>query len=533
MASTNDLMKAALEGDVTKVQGLLAAGVDPNRLGRQGDTPLFVAAQNGHLEVCRALLDAGANPNFCDAAGNTVLICAVGHKQDLVVKLLLERGADVNQRGYRGRTALFNAVAGSDTKIAQALIDAGADLFVKDQDDNSVLSEAAAYGGKRMQKFIKQITQTRAPTANVDLHQAGADGLLDQLQRHLQGGKDVNRRDRFGRTALMAAAREGQLPAVEALLAAGADPHAVSPRGDHALHDAAISGKADVIRRLLQAGVDVNTTVEKGLTALMMAALFGHIETMQCLLDLGADPRLKTGDGKTALDMAKSHRKAHQFLKQTLGIGPDAADALRDEVKALKTRAAEPAFEEVLQRLAKQCGHEPYPWKKRKGVFRFWIRDRSRLAAELGLPATAKREELIPILQEEVRAAGFLLVIGDSLAPNPPLMLFPTSNSYAVVLACGTNGNRLVQVNATPTFMDAAIIAAWLRDMEQTHPWIVTECGFDFVGGRFLGPVKDANQLAARMIDFCPDLVDGESVRGVEDVAGHLATDRSFFFWWD
>ena len=72
------------------------------------------------------------------------------------------------------------------------------------------------------------------------------------------------------------------------------------------------------------------------------------------------------------------------------------------------------------------------------------------------------------LLQEEVRAAGFLLVIGDSVTKNPPLMLFPTSSSYAVVMACGTNGNRLVAVNGSQTFMDAAYIAAWLRDLEQT-----------------------------------------------------------------
>jgi hypothetical protein len=195
---------------------------------------------------------------------------------------------------------------------------------------------------------------------------------------------------------------------------------------------------------------------------------------------------------------------------------------------SFNTRAEEPAFQDMLRRLAQLCGHEPYPWKKRKGVFRFWIRDRHKLAGALGMSPFAKRDELIGRLQEEVRAAGFLLVSGDSVAKNPPLMLFPTNDSCAVVMACGTNGNRLIQVNGKPEFLDAGHVTRWLRDMATTHPFVVTECGFDHVGGRFLDKVTSALDLAKRMSAFCPDL--GESP---EQVALSLTTSQSFYFWWD
>jgi ankyrin repeat protein len=491
----------------------------------------LIAAAAGNLDKVRHLLDSGVDPNLAEANGNTALIVAAGHGQEPIVRLLLERGARVDRRGHLGRTALFNAVHGSNTAIAQLLLDAGADLFVVDENGCSPVGEAEIWGGKRMQKFIRQLAQTLSPSAEVGLHQAAADGLLDQVKKHLERGKDVDHPDPHGCTPLMHAARRGQVAVVEALLAAGADPHCISPKGNRALYDAALSGNPEIVRRLLQAGVDVNVTAAGGLTALMMAATFGKLEAIQCLLDAGADPNLKAENGLTAFDHAKNSRKTLQFLKQALGVAPDAADALNDEVKALKSRAEEPAFGKVLDRLTGLCGHEPYPWKKRKGVFRFWIRDAKRIAEKLGAAST-RRPDLIARLQDEVRAAGFQLVGGGSASNNPPLLLFPTANPYVVVLACGTNGNRSIEIDGKPTYLDAATIIAWLRELEKTHPFVLTECGFDFLAGRFVSPVADARGLAQRMLAFCPDLAD-ERGNSVEAVAAQLESSREFYFWWD
>lgn len=491
----------------------------------------LLAAAAGDLDKVRRLLDSGADPNLAEANGNTALIVAAGHGQEPIVRLLLERGARVDQRGHLGRTALFNAVHSSNTAISQMLLDAGADLFVTDENGCSPVGEAEIWGGKRMQKFIRQLAQTLSPSTEVDLHLAAADGLLDQVKKHLERGADVNKPDQHGCTPLMHAARRGQVAVVETLLAAGADPHRVSPKGNHALYDAALGGNPEIVRRLLHAGVDVNVTAAGGLTALMMAALFGKLEAIQCLLDAGADPNLQADNGLTAFDHAKNSRKTLQFLKQAVGVAPDATDALYDEVKALKSRAEEPAFAKVLERLTQLCGHEPYPWKKRKGVFSFRIRDAKRLAEKLGVAST-RRPDLIARLQDEVRAAGFQLVGGGSASNNPPLLLFPTANPYAVVLACGTNGNRSIAIECKPTYLDAPTIIAWLRDLEKTHPFVLTECGFDFLAGRFLNPVADTRGLAQRMLAFCADLAD-ERGDSIEAIAAQLESSREFYFWWD
>ena len=235
-------------------------------------------------------------------------------------------------------------------------------------------------------------------------------------------------------------------------------------------------------------------------------------------------------EGRTALSIARqAGRKTYHMLKQALGAPADELDAVYEEVKRFKARAEESAYQQALELMSRRCGHDPYPWKKRKGVFRFWIRDAKRLALALGAPQISDRRQLIELLQEEVRGLGFLLIIGNAIEPNPPLMLFPTNNQYAVIQACGTNANRLVHDNGVPGFADAGYLITWLRALEKTHPWRLTECGFDFLGGRFTEPVKDAKELAERLVKFCPDMLADDP----RDVLAELQTTGRFFCWWD
>src|SRR5437660_92657 len=105
--------------------------------------------------------------------------------------------------------------------------------------------------------------------------------------------------------------------------------------------------------------------------------------------------------------------------------------------------------------------------------------------------------------------------------PGKPMLLFPTAEKYAVLVACGTNGDNY---GLRPTD-----VINWLRETEQTDPFVVSECGYDFVGGRFLNPVSDPGRLAERMIAFCPDLIDGDLITSVESIARGLEEDPSFF----
>ena len=66
-------------------------------------------------------------------------------------------------------------------------------------------------------------------------------------------------------------------------------------------------------------------------------------------------------------------------------------------------------------------------------------------------------------------------------------------------------------------------VIAWLRELEKTHPFVLTACGHDFLTVRLLVPITDAAPLAKRMVDFCPDLLDGDLLDSPEVLAQELA----------
>jgi len=70
------LIDAATNGDVAKVQALLAEGADVNYQDQYGRTALFSAAKRGHTEAVRILLTKGAEVNHKSKAGKTALSMA-------------------------------------------------------------------------------------------------------------------------------------------------------------------------------------------------------------------------------------------------------------------------------------------------------------------------------------------------------------------------------------------------------------------------------------------------------------------------
>ena len=114
------LRSAAREGDVERIEDLLASGVPVDAPNRYGATALFFAAERGHLDAVRLLVGAGAALNIEDRFYQmTALSRAAGSGHREVVLFLLARGS----AGAGG--LLVRAARDADTELLRAVLDNG------------------------------------------------------------------------------------------------------------------------------------------------------------------------------------------------------------------------------------------------------------------------------------------------------------------------------------------------------------------------------------------------------------------------
>ena len=542
---SEEFIAAAEKGDVERLRRLLDGGVKvdvrDSRLG-PGWTALMAAAGRGRTEAFELLLQRGADPHATDDDGNTLLHHAACGGKEPILRALLERGLDVNGRNRGGYTPLILAAMDERIRAVRCLLAAGADVNVQTTDQYGITALKASHPNEKIAALLQRagarldprqeqvVAQACARVAGVSAAaepaqfdqpeiqafvQAAAQGQLDQVRDLLAAGMPVNARGQHG-TALEFAAANGQLEVVRTLLDAGADLEAAST-GWPILIYAANGGHVEIVRLLLDRGEDPNRAGEAGITPLMGAALKGAAPAVRLLLDAGANPHTRSswmlapGKTKTALDFAQDNRKKEVIPLLAAAMGIAAADVAEDSAyaaaKQFRHNAETPAFQAVLARLAEACGKPPIPWEKRKGVYRCYLRH----------PAAGQLEAL----QAEVRAAGFQLVLYDAIPGYDnaaKLMVFPTSEKYAVLVARGTNG-------ANYDLTTRALIA-WLRDLEKENPFELIGCGFDFLEGSFPSHVQNAKDWSRRMLELCPDC------ESAAQVMLELRQQR-FYFWWD
>jgi hypothetical protein len=157
-----DLMYAAANGDIVKVQALLAQGANVNARGPDGRTALEYVMHRfkKEEELVEVLIAAGANVNFANDRGETVLMYAT-YSRGKMVNLLLAAGADVNARAKDGRTALIHAVQAATSGTGsienlKTLIGAGADVNARDKFGRTALSIAEKEHNQEIVSILKQ-----------------------------------------------------------------------------------------------------------------------------------------------------------------------------------------------------------------------------------------------------------------------------------------------------------------------------------------------------------------------------------------
>ena len=162
-------------------------------------------------------------------------------------------------------------------------------------------------------KLAAAAARARKERLNLMLYNASLRGEVHLVQGLIAQGAEVDKHwaERFGTTALHAAAQHGKVAVVEALIAAGCQLEAETSLGATACYLAAQLNQVEVLRRLIRAGVDVNraTSDSLGTRPLGSAAAHGNAAVIDCLLASGALVDSRNSEGCTALTLGSQQGK--------------------------------------------------------------------------------------------------------------------------------------------------------------------------------------------------------------------------------
>lgn len=155
---------------------------------------------------------------------------------------------------------------------------------------------------------------TADPSGNTLLMIAARNGNSDLLDFLLRNRSNILKRNKYGDSAIMAAAFRGHAGIVRRLLDAGAD---IRNDGWNALHYSAYNGQAEIVRLLVERNADLDAAAPNGQTALMLAASTGRLAVVKILVDADADMDLEDYEGRTAIMLAEKagHMDVVEYLR--------------------------------------------------------------------------------------------------------------------------------------------------------------------------------------------------------------------------
>ncbi|TKW10271.1 hypothetical protein SEVIR_6G151500v4 [Setaria viridis] len=235
--STEDkLIKAALEGDLGRIKGIVASLGKRNgdqaavfSFEKAGVGVLHCAACAGHLEVCMYLVEElGGNANMTAAGGVTPFMTAAQSGDVSTVKYLLDRGGDLMKADDKGRTVLHHAACSGSTKVTEFLLSKGIPVDT-DYGHGTALHQAA---NNEQDKTVKILLDHHADPNSTTFNGAHTP-LMGALIYHslkcmkllIKAGADVNGKGSLISPLVIATMRGGYTNEVRLLLKAGADPN--------------------------------------------------------------------------------------------------------------------------------------------------------------------------------------------------------------------------------------------------------------------------------------------------------------------
>lgn len=145
LAGHSDLMKAALGGDVAKINELLAEStLTLKKTDAEGRVALHYAAMGGKVESLKALLDKGANLKTLDSKRRSPLFFAALYKQNEAFDFLLSQGANIAQQAMGGMTIAMIGAFSGNMHILKTAVEKGVRIDTKDHAGKTAVDHAKA-----------------------------------------------------------------------------------------------------------------------------------------------------------------------------------------------------------------------------------------------------------------------------------------------------------------------------------------------------------------------------------------------------
>ena len=163
-------------------------------------------------------------------------------------------------------------------------------------------------------------SELKLEKANKDLFTSCKSGNLEDFNRAIYNGANIEAQDNDGNTPLHHASYNRHLEVVKILIELGANIEAQNKDGDTPLHYASYNRHPKVVKMLIELGANIEAQDNDGNTPLHNASGEEHLEVVKMLIELGANIEAIDIFGHTPLHHA-SYNRHLEVVKMLIELG--------------------------------------------------------------------------------------------------------------------------------------------------------------------------------------------------------------------
>ena len=313
------LLRAAIAGDVAKLEAVLSSGANIDARDSSGLTALMHATINGYSDIARILVDSGANLNLRGPSDVTALFLAALQEDMAIAGMLFQAGADGSIPDSEGRTA--SDAARLMFGVPEKVIEKGMPAAIAGLSAGLTWNETLEWIDEagQFEKILGRPPSAESIDENgwTDLHWASIMDMPKVANVLLKSGAIVDQEMKFDSKYLSSKLRKKLkkiVPQIKWI--------AWKRDGDTPLRISATVNSTAVARVLLDHGADVNESNKFGSVPLHRTAWYNATAMMNLLIERGGLIDAKNKYGGTPLHWA-AWQDSSEAAKLLIAHGAD------------------------------------------------------------------------------------------------------------------------------------------------------------------------------------------------------------------